>query len=117
MASENRILSLLIHRYASHFFRDISRKTQPGIARICLLYSYYRFGLTDAHRQQQLLPGRVLTPTDFHHITNHLNQHRTKLYCSEISSKLFPDYNDRRATKRTCSNVYSHSDFSIDIDL
>ncbi|KRY39710.1 hypothetical protein T01_9223 [Trichinella spiralis] len=64
-----------------------------------------------------IITGRVLTPTDFHHLTNHLNQLRMKLYCSEISSKLFPDYHDRRTTKRTCSNVYIHSDFSTDIDL
>ncbi|KRY27238.1 hypothetical protein T01_11645 [Trichinella spiralis] len=30
---------------------------------------------------------------------------------------LFPDYHDRRTTKRTCSNVYIHSDFFIDINL
>ncbi|KRY34327.1 hypothetical protein T01_11617 [Trichinella spiralis] len=51
--------------------------------------------------QQRLLPGLVLTPTDFQHLTNRLSQPRTKLYCSEISSKLFPDYHDRRTTKRT----------------
>ncbi|KRX56150.1 hypothetical protein T09_9001, partial [Trichinella sp. T9] len=43
--TENGILSLLIHGYASH-----SRKPQPGTAGICLLYSYYRFGLIDVHR-------------------------------------------------------------------
>ncbi|KRY45883.1 hypothetical protein T03_1734 [Trichinella britovi] len=35
----------------------------------------------------------------------------------EISKKLFPDYHDRRTTEQICSNVYIHSDFSIDIDL
>ncbi|KRY15500.1 hypothetical protein T12_9474 [Trichinella patagoniensis] len=67
--------------------------------------------------QQRLLPDRVLTPTDFHHLPSRLSQPRTKLYCSEISLKLFPDYYDRRTTEQTCSNVYIHSDFSIDIDL
>ncbi|KRX69220.1 hypothetical protein T06_3444 [Trichinella sp. T6] len=73
--------------------------------------------LESRQSQQRLLHGRVLTATDFHYLTNHLNQLRTKLYCSEISIKIFPDYHDRRATKRTCSNVYIHSDFSIDIEL
>ncbi|KRY11847.1 hypothetical protein T12_140 [Trichinella patagoniensis] len=68
-------------------------------------------------QQQRLLPDRVLTPTDFHHLPSRLSQPRTKLYCSEISLKLFPDYYDRRTTEQTCSNVYIHSDFSIDIDL
>ncbi|KRY31796.1 hypothetical protein T01_837, partial [Trichinella spiralis] len=44
-------------------------------------------------------------------------QHRTKLYRSEISKKLFPEYHDRISTERTCSNVYILTNFSIDIDL
>ncbi|KRY33916.1 hypothetical protein T01_6550 [Trichinella spiralis] len=48
---------------------------------------------------------------------NRLSQPRTKLYCNEISKKLFPEYHDRRTTERTCSNMYIYSDFSIDIDL
>ncbi|KRY31670.1 hypothetical protein T01_8004 [Trichinella spiralis] len=59
----------------------------------------------------------VLNPTDFHHSPNRLSQRKTKLYCSEISKKLFPDYHDRRTTERTCSNVYVHSNFSTDIGL
>ncbi|KRZ82236.1 hypothetical protein T08_8913 [Trichinella sp. T8] len=54
---------------------------------------------------------------DFHHLPGRLNQPRTKLYCSGISKKLFPDYYDRRTTERICSNVYIHSGVSIDIDL
>ncbi|KRX21168.1 hypothetical protein T07_9258, partial [Trichinella nelsoni] len=46
-----------------------------------------------------------------------LSQPRTKLYCNEISKKLFPEYYDRISTERTCSNMYIHSDFSIDINL
>ncbi|KRX15554.1 hypothetical protein T07_9415 [Trichinella nelsoni] len=46
-----------------------------------------------------------------------INKRRTKLYCSEISKKLFPDYYGRRTTERNCSNVHIHSDFSNDIDL
>ncbi|KRY34586.1 hypothetical protein T01_9192 [Trichinella spiralis] len=42
---------------------------------------------------------------------------RTKLHCSEISKKLFPEYHDRRTTERACSNMYIHSDFFIDTDL
>ncbi|KRX55120.1 hypothetical protein T09_13290, partial [Trichinella sp. T9] len=53
----------------------------------------------------RLLPGLVLTPTNFQHLTNRLSQPRTKLYCSEISSKLFPDYYDRRTAKWTRSTV------------
>ncbi|KRX33455.1 hypothetical protein T05_15502, partial [Trichinella murrelli] len=49
--------------------------------------------------------------------TFRLSQPRTKLYCSKISKKLFPDYYDRRTTERTFSNMYIHPDFSIDIDL
>ncbi|KRY11533.1 hypothetical protein T12_6661, partial [Trichinella patagoniensis] len=56
-------------------------------------------------QQQRLLPGFVLTPTNFQHLTNRLSQPRTKLYCSEISSKLFPDYYDRRTAKWTRSTV------------
>ncbi|KRX40988.1 hypothetical protein T05_11745 [Trichinella murrelli] len=56
-------------------------------------------------QQQRLLPGLVLTPTNFQHLTNRLSQPRTKLYCSEISSKLFPDYYDRRTAKWTRSTV------------
>ncbi|KRY34573.1 hypothetical protein T01_6482 [Trichinella spiralis] len=41
-----------------------------------------------------------------------LNQPRAKLYCSEISKKLFPDYHDRRTTIRTCSNMCIHSECS-----
>ncbi|KRY45073.1 hypothetical protein T03_788, partial [Trichinella britovi] len=44
-------------------------------------------------------------------------RYSTKLHCSEISKKLFPDYCDRRTTERTCSNMYIHSEFSIEIDL
>ncbi|KRX26332.1 hypothetical protein T07_9959, partial [Trichinella nelsoni] len=54
---------------------------------------------------------------DFRHSSNRLSQRRAKLYCSEISKKLFPGYHDRKRTEQTCSNVYIHSDFSIDIDL
>ncbi|KRZ84694.1 hypothetical protein T08_16537, partial [Trichinella sp. T8] len=42
---------------------------------------------------------------DFHHLPSRLNQPRAKLYCSEISKKLFPNYHDRRTTIRTCSNI------------
>ncbi|KRX79136.1 hypothetical protein T06_11689, partial [Trichinella sp. T6] len=42
---------------------------------------------------------------------------RKKLHCSEISKKLFPDYCGRRTTEWTCSNMYIHSEFSIEIDL
>ncbi|KRX73053.1 hypothetical protein T02_5898 [Trichinella nativa] len=62
MGSKDEILRLLTHCYASHIFRNISRNTQL-----------------------QLLPGLVLTPTNFQHLTNRLSQPRTKLYCSEIS--------------------------------
>ncbi|KRY15172.1 hypothetical protein T12_4785, partial [Trichinella patagoniensis] len=54
--------------------------------------------------QQRLLPDRFLTPSDFHHSHNRLNKRRTKLHCSEISRKLFPEYHDRISTERTCSN-------------
>ncbi|KRX35025.1 hypothetical protein T05_12581 [Trichinella murrelli] len=67
--------------------------------------------------QQRLLPDRFLTPSDFHHSHNRLNKRRTKLHCSEISRKLFPEYHDRISTERTCSNVYILINFSIDIDL
>ncbi|KRY07813.1 hypothetical protein T12_4064 [Trichinella patagoniensis] len=56
-------------------------------------------------QQQRLLPDRVLTLRDSHHLPSRLNQLRAKLYCSEISKKLFPDYHDRRTTIRTCSNI------------
>ncbi|KRX26325.1 hypothetical protein T07_12473 [Trichinella nelsoni] len=84
--------------------REIRNRENPG-------YLYWTLLV-----QQRLLCGLVLTPTDFQHLPNCLSQSRTKLYCSEISSKLFPDYHDRRTTKRTCSNVYSHSDFPIVIE-
>ncbi|KRY55444.1 hypothetical protein T03_4518, partial [Trichinella britovi] len=50
-------------------------------------------------------------------VTDRLMLIKTKLHCSEISKKLFPDYCDRRTTERTCSNMYIHSEFSIEIDL
>ncbi|KRZ85599.1 hypothetical protein T08_4498 [Trichinella sp. T8] len=50
-------------------------------------------------------------------VTDRLMLIKTKLHCSEISKKLFPDYYDRRTTERTCSNMYIHSEFSIEIDL
>ncbi|KRY45259.1 hypothetical protein T03_16034 [Trichinella britovi] len=50
--------------------------------------------------------------TDFHHLPSRLNQPRAKLYCSEISKKLFPNYHDRRTTIRTCSNMCIHSECS-----
>ncbi|KRX66529.1 hypothetical protein T09_8971, partial [Trichinella sp. T9] len=49
--------------------------------------------------------------------TDRLMLIKTKLHCSEISKKLFPDYCGRRTTERTCSNMYIHSEFSIEIDL
>ncbi|KRY31457.1 hypothetical protein T01_3925 [Trichinella spiralis] len=67
--------------------------------------------------QQRLLHDRFLTLSDFHHSRNRFNKRRTKLHCSEISRKLFPEYNDRISTERTCSNVYILINFSIDIDL
>ncbi|KRZ56080.1 hypothetical protein T02_11260 [Trichinella nativa] len=60
-------------------------------------------------------PGYFLL--DFHHLPSRLNQPRAKLYCSEISKKLFPYYHDRRTTVRTCSNVYIYSVFFIHIVL
>ncbi|KRX55785.1 hypothetical protein T09_5498 [Trichinella sp. T9] len=50
-------------------------------------------------------------------VTDRLMLIKTKLHCSEISKKLFPDYCGRRTTERTCSNMYIHSEFSIEIDL
>ncbi|KRZ53887.1 hypothetical protein T02_9940 [Trichinella nativa] len=67
--------------------------------------------------QQRLLADRFLTPSDFYHSHNRLNKRRTKLHCSEISRKLFPEYHDRISTEQTCSNVYILINFSIDIDL
>ncbi|KRX72927.1 hypothetical protein T06_4888, partial [Trichinella sp. T6] len=55
--------------------------------------------------QQQLLADRFLTPSDFYHSHNRLNKRRTKLHCSEISKKLFPEYHGRISTEWTCSNV------------
>ncbi|KRZ51031.1 hypothetical protein T02_15754, partial [Trichinella nativa] len=52
--------------------------------------------------QQRLLADRFLTPSDFYHSHNRLNKRRTKLHCSEISRKLFPEYHDKISTERTC---------------
>ncbi|KRX52262.1 hypothetical protein T09_4265, partial [Trichinella sp. T9] len=67
-------------------------------------------------QQQRLLPDRVLTLRDFHHLPSRLNQPRAKLYCSEISKKLFPNYHDRRTTIRTCSNMCIHFECSLMFD-
>ncbi|KRY39782.1 hypothetical protein T01_12838 [Trichinella spiralis] len=63
----------------------------------------YRLYCFSENEQQRLLPHRVLTRIDFHNSPNRLNQRRTKLHCSEISRKLFPEYHDRISTERTCS--------------
>ncbi|KRX65313.1 hypothetical protein T06_16205 [Trichinella sp. T6] len=64
-------------------------------------------------QQQRLLPDRVLTLRDFHHLPSRLNQPRAKLYCSEISKKQFPNYHDRRTTIRTCYAEFWRNRFKI----
>ncbi|KRX24297.1 hypothetical protein T07_8233 [Trichinella nelsoni] len=76
-----------------------------------------RFSFKVSTQSAQNVPDRFLTPSDFHHSRNCRNKRRKKLHYSEISKKLFPEYHDRRTTERTFSNMYIHSDFSIDTDL
>ncbi|KRX14675.1 hypothetical protein T07_12546, partial [Trichinella nelsoni] len=68
-------------------------------------------------QQQSLLTDNVLSPTDLLPSPNRLSQRRTKLYSCETTKKLFLDHHDRISTEHSCSNVYIHSDFFIDIHL
>ncbi|KRZ57425.1 hypothetical protein T02_12837 [Trichinella nativa] len=55
---------------------------------------------------KSLLPERVCTTTDFHHSPNRFSQRRTKVLCTELSKKHFPDCHDRRTTEHSCTNVH-----------
>ncbi|KRX55109.1 hypothetical protein T09_14931 [Trichinella sp. T9] len=87
-----------------YLFETLEKSTKQAV--LCQFKHFWHFiWVCIEIQQQRLLPGLVLTPTNFQHLTNRLSQPRTKLYCSEISSKLFPDYYDRRTAKWTRSTV------------